>query len=761
MDVVDNLERFQVALAARYRIEREVGRGGMATVYLAEDLKHERNVAIKVLHCDRAAALGAERFLREIRLTAKLNHPHVLPLLDSDETDGVLYYVMPYVEGESLRARLTREERLPVDDAVQIAREVADALAYASRQGFVHRDIKPENILLSEGHAIVADFGIARAIASPNQEHLTQTGLVIGTLAYMSPEQATGDQLDERSDLYSLGCVTYEMLVGEPAFSTGNAAGTLVRRLTERAPSVRDRRPDVSEALSGAIARVMSADPDHRFRTAEQFADALRGVRDAGPAATRKSIAVLPFANLSSEPGNEYFSDGLTEELIADLSKVRSLQVISRTSAMRMKGTRDDVRTIGRKLGVRYVLEGSVRTAPSGVRITAQLIDATEDAPVWSNKFSGTAEDVFELQERVSREIVRALDLTLTPTEDRRLAARPILDQRVLDCYLRARAEINTLRADSLDRATDLLVRGLQLSPGNSLLEVELGVAEVNRAKTAAGYDERMLRQAEDRARRVVALDRELPQGSFLLGLVAFARGSLPEAAQHLGRALDLDPSYADALGYLAMTYFYAGRMTDARATADRLVAVDPLSSFSWVCDAVMEWGDGRLAAAVEASERSVAVDPQSLIAHWMRGYVLALNAQYMEAEPDDQWLTATSPDSPYRRQLSGLLHAAAGRLDAAREVLAPLDDVHLDHHESFHVAESYVMVGDVDRALNLLEAAVEQGFYPVAFIRTHNPLLHNVRSHPRFAGLIRRVEVKAAEFERAVHRVSGPAHDR
>lgn len=746
-----DLERFRTALAARYRIDREIGRGGMATVYLAQDLKHERQVAIKVLHSDLAAALGPERFLREIRLTAQLNHPHVLALLDSGEADGAPYYVMPYVQGESLRGRLNREKRLPVEHAAQIAREVTDALAYAHRQGLVHRDIKPENILLSEGHAIVADFGVARAIASSDQNRLTQTGLLVGTPAYMSPEQATGAALDERSDVYSLGCVAYEMLTGEPPFSGATPAATMAKRFADPVPSVRDRRPEVSEALSLAISRAMSPDPDRRFRTVEQFEEAIRGVDVAVPLATRKSIAVLPFANLSSDPENEYFSDGMTEELIADLSVVRSLQVISRTSAMQMKGTKDDLRTIARKLGVRYVLEGSVRKAASGVRITAQLVDATTDAPVWSDKFSGVADDVFDLQERVSRDIVRALDLTLTSAEDRRLAARPIADQRVLDCYLRARTEINTLRADSLDRATDLLLKGLELSPGNSLLEAMLGTAEVTRAKTAAGYDEQLLRQAEDRAHRVSIRHPELPQGPFLLGLIAFARGLLPEAARHLTRALDIDPSYADALLYQMLTYFYAGRVAEARSIVERLIAVDPLSGLSWLCAAAVEWGDGRLTDAVKPSERSVAVDPQSLAAHWMRGYVLALNARFADAESDNQWLAATSPDSPYRRHLAGILHAAARRSDAAREVLEPLENVHLDHHESFHIAESYAMVGDIDRALGLLESAVEKGFYPLAFLRTHDPLLHTVRAHPRFSAAVRRAEARAEEFERRI----------
>jgi serine/threonine-protein kinase len=271
-------ERLPTALADRYTIEGELGRGGMATVYLARDLKHERPVAVKVLHPELAAVLGSDRFLREVKITARLNHPHILALLDSGEADGFLYYVMPFVEGESLRDRLTREKQLPVDDALQIAREVADALGYAHSHDVVHRDIKPENILLHSGHALVADFGIARAITTAGGEQLTGTGLAIGTPAYMGPEQGAGEKhLDGRSDLYALGCVLYEMLAGQPPF-TGPTAESIVRQhMAVAAPSITGIRPAVPASVAAAIQRALAKTPADRFATARQFADALAG----------------------------------------------------------------------------------------------------------------------------------------------------------------------------------------------------------------------------------------------------------------------------------------------------------------------------------------------------------------------------------------------------------------------------------------------------------------------------------------------------
>ena len=267
----------QAALADRYTIERELGRGGMATVYLAEELKHHRRVAIKVLRPDLAAALGPERFLREIAIAGGLQHPHMLTLIDSGSEEGILYYVMPYVEGESLRGRLDREKQLPIDDALQITSEVADALSYSHSRGVLHRDIKPENILLSGGHAIVADFGIARAISVAGEGRLTHTGVSVGTPAYMSPEQGTGSgQLDARSDIYSLGCVLYEMLAGDPPFTGTTAQAVVARHLVDPPPRLRTVRQTVSPAVEQALERALAKVPADRFATAAQFAEALK-----------------------------------------------------------------------------------------------------------------------------------------------------------------------------------------------------------------------------------------------------------------------------------------------------------------------------------------------------------------------------------------------------------------------------------------------------------------------------------------------------
>ncbi len=403
----------------RYLIERELGRGGMAVVYLARDRKHERPVALKVLQPELCHSLQSERFLREIKLAASLTHPHIVPVYDSGSHDGQLYYVMAYIEGESLRARLNREGRLPLEEALKIAREVADALDYAHTRGVIHRDIKPENVLLGSGHALVADFGIARAISEAEASEAT-AGHILGTPDYMSPEQISRDvELDGRTDIYSLGCLLFEALAGKPPFGGLTVRSVMLRRLVDPAPSLRSIDGRIPPAIDAAVSRALETEPRDRFASAAEFGAALQpGAILAAPQATRASsakqetapeasVAVLPFANLSSDPETEYFSDGMTEEIINALSQVPTLRVAARTSAFAFKGKSVDAREIGERLRVRTLLEGSVRKAGDQVRVTAQLINAADGYHLWSQSYDRKLADVFAVQDELARAISR------------------------------------------------------------------------------------------------------------------------------------------------------------------------------------------------------------------------------------------------------------------------------------------------------------------------------------------------------------------
>jgi serine/threonine-protein kinase len=404
--VADVAEQLRAALSDRYTIERELGSGGMATVYLAEDLKHRRQVAIKLLRPELAATLGPERFVREIEIAANLTHPHILPLHDSGEADGFLYYVMPFVEGESLRDRLFREKKLSVPDAVRITDQVASALSYAHERGVVHRDIKPENILLAGDQAIVADFGIARAVEAAGGERLTGTGLAVGTPAYMSPEQAVGDtNVDGRSDVYALGCVVYEMVSGQAPFEGETPQGILAKHAVDTAPSLRTSDPSIPLFLERAVERALAKHPADRFQTASAFAEALTSELVVARVGRRRSpwlaisgativlfavaalvlsnvlggpayerLAVLPPANLMNDPEQEYFVQGVHTALISELQRA-GVAVIARTSVLQYENTQKPISEIATELSVDALVEASVLRAGDSVEIEVSLVD--------------------------------------------------------------------------------------------------------------------------------------------------------------------------------------------------------------------------------------------------------------------------------------------------------------------------------------------------------------------------------------------------
>jgi serine/threonine-protein kinase len=667
-------DRLAAALADRYRIERELGRGGMATVYLADDLKHGRRVAIKVLRPELAMALGAERFLREIAMTASLRHPHILPLYDSGEAAGFLYYVMPLVEGESLRDRLTRQKQLPIDEALTIAREVADALGYAHQRGVTHRDIKPENILIEGGHAVVADFGIARVVG-PGVERLTETGLSIGTPLYMSPEQVAADpDLDGRSDLYSLGCVLYEMLGGQPPF-TGPTAEAVTRQhmLVEAAP-ITNLRPTVPPEVAGALARSLAKNPADRFNPVAQFADALRpgsgvarapsvpaaaaaaGARKrrwigiaalgitamvaavlifwrhgsaAGPPGSA-SVAVLPFVDLSPDRSSAYLGDGISETLINALANVPGLSVAARTSAFAFRDKREDVREIGRQLGVATVLEGSVQRSGDRLRVTAQLIKTGDGLHLWSENFDRGAGDIFAVQDEVARAVANALQLRLVTTTDSGHAPGGTRDPAAYDAYLLGRYHWNRRTTEGMIDAAAAFKRALAID--SSYAQAWAGLADTYVLSIPAEYDvpgmkpDSILPIAEAAARRAIALAPRLGEAYASLGEIVEYRGRREEARDAYQRAIALAPGYAT--GHQWYGYYLAGCNQWDEAIHEMEVAhrLDPLSHVITLSLAALYDGGDRVADATPLYEQGLAQSPEAYYAWFtLMGHELAL----------------------------------------------------------------------------------------------------------------------------------------
>ena len=455
----DDLSLPSGALADRYTVERALGQGGMATVYLAEERKHSRKVAIKVLRPELTQSVDAARFTREIGIVARLSHPHIVPLIDSGQSEGVLYYVSAYVPGGSLRERLERDGRLPLGEALRITREIGAALDYAHRNDFVHRDVKPENILFADGLAVLTDFGIATACCDTRGEPLTASGLSLGTPAYMSPEQASGEpNIGTRSDIYSLACVLFEMLAGRPPFRAHSARATMVQHLTIAPPPLSQFTPAVPAQVDAAIARALAKDPGERFATVTEFVDALGSsgsTQERVSVSATRAIAVLPFVNASPDPANEYLSDGITDELINALARVSGLRVASRTSVFALKGKAQDVRAIGALLGVSVVLEGTVRKSDNQLRITAQLTSASDGRLLWSQRYDRKLDDVFVIQDEIAQTIVSTLRGTYFAdlVEPRR--KRSTENVAAYGLYLRGRFEWNKRTREGVARGIE------------------------------------------------------------------------------------------------------------------------------------------------------------------------------------------------------------------------------------------------------------------------------------------------------------------
>ncbi len=738
------LEQLNTALAGRYEIQHELGSGGMATVYLAEDLKHHRRVAVKVLRPELAAALGAERFLREIDIAANLAHPHILPLYDSGEAGGFLYYVMPYVEGESLRDLITRERQLPVDQTVQITREVAGALAYAHKRDVVHRDIKPENILLLEGNAVVADFGIARAITAAGGEQLTETGLAVGTPAYMSPEQATADQLDGRSDIYALGCVLYEMLAGTAPFTGATPQAVMARHAVDPVPALRTVRAMVPAGVEAAIMRAMAKAPADRFGTAAEFAGALTSA-EAAPTAqvsaeppAEHSIAVLPFANMSADPENEYFCDGLTEEIINALTHLPGLEVAARTSSFAFKGQNIDVAEIGGKLRVSTVLEGSVRQAGNRLRITAQLINTSDGYHIWSERYDREMTDVFAIQDEITEAIVETLKVKLVGGEEAPLVKRGTDDLEAYHLYLKGRHFWNQ-RVPA--KAIEYFQQAIDKDP--HFAHAHAGIADALCVLAQFGcYPSRdAFAKAKASAERAIAIDNELAEAHHSLALTEMYFGwDLRKAETELRHAITLSPHAAPTHVYLAILLGSGGRREEAVTEARQAQDLEPLSPLINALAGVVYHWSRKFSEAIEACQKALEMAPDWGPALW------TISMPYTQVGKHDDAIAAArrsvelTHQSPYVLGVLGVACALAGRREEATTVLNQLAKrSEIEYIPPLSSAEIHAALGETDEAFERLERAFEERNAWAPFMFTLLGLEH-IRGDPRWGALLTKV---------------------
>ena len=792
------------ALRDRYLLERELGRGGMATVYLARDLRHDRLVALKVLHPELAATVGPERFQREIRLAARLQHPHILTVHDSGETAGQLWFTMPLVEGESLRDRLRRETQLPVEDALRIATDAARALQYAHDHGVVHRDIKPENLLLTtDGSTLVADFGIARALDTAGIEQLTETGLSVGTPAYMSPEQASGERtVDARSDQYSLACVLYEMLAGEAPFTGPTAQAVIARRLSGEIPPLRRVRPSVPASVEQATLRALAPVPADRFPDAAAFAHAIASVTpesavsttviarppirarrrtsgliggalllaaavavwhpwhptrgaallvgDRGDTTQRRPtvIAVLPFENLGPAD-DEYFAAGMTDEITSRLGAVSGLGLVPSRAVQRYARTNRTMREIGRELGIDYLLGGSVRWAggDSGsrsVRITLELLRAQDERQLWATTYDREITDIFKVQSDIAEQVIERLGVTLLEGERHRLSVPPARSHQAYTLYLKGRYFWNKRTEGDMQTALDYYQRATDLDPGYSRAWV--GIAD---AWTFRGYYSRLapreaFPKAKSAAMRALEFDSTLAEAHVSLAHILFEFDHDWAAAEReYRRGIELDPSYPVAHHWYGGFLSGMGRHDEALQQAMTARALDPLSRIIQTWMGLRYYYAGKYEEAIPEFRKALELDPDFAPAHWHLGWAYEQAGRFKEGVSEAQRALAIDGGSLVYLASLGHAYARAGMKSEARATLARLAEASTHRHVSaYHVAVIHIALGDTKAGLDWLERAYDEQSPWIGYIKV-DPRVDPVRSDPRFGSLLRKARLR------------------
>jgi eukaryotic-like serine/threonine-protein kinase len=771
------------ALGRRYTIQQELGRGGTAFVFLAHDLKHDRPVAIKVLRPEIAVLLGVERFLREIRFAAQLQHPHIVPLFDSGEAGGSLYYVMPYVAGQSLRQRLERDGPLPLGDAVGITRDVCDALTYAHGQDIVHRDIKPENILLEVGHALVADFGLARAIAAAGGEKLSETGMTVGTPAYMSPEQAGAEsRIDGRSDVYSLGCVLYEMLAGAPPFTGPSAQALLARHALDPVPPLRTVRKAVPEQVEHAVMKALEKVPADRFPSAAAFAAALTApsapltrqpgrskrlaaliagivvllgaggwlaarARSASPPRIQR-IAVLPLENLTGDTTQSFFVDGMHEALVDELAQIEAVSVISRTSVLRYRGVdRPPLPEIARRLGVDAVVEGTVARSGDSVRVAVQLIDGRTNRHLWAKTYVRDLRDVLRLYGELVTDVAGQIRSAVTPVEQHRLADARQIDPDVYTLSLKGGYQCGLWTEHGLRSGIQLLRQAVERDPTYAPAYARLAgcYSDLSFFGYAPPGDLNPIARAA--VTRALELDSTLGEAHATLGWIRFVTDlDFDGPDQDFQRALELSPGSAPILLLYSNYLTLAGRFADGVALNRRAILLDPLSAATSVSLGWTYFKAHRYDESIAQLRRTLELEPGYWAAHFELGWGYQQNGMPDAAVAHCDSAVANAPQADDQVVLGtcGWVYGQAGRRQKAQETLQRLTAISsrrwLDPVQTSYV---YMGLGDRDRAVEALRKGAREHSQSLVFLKV-DPFFDPLRSDPRFKALLRELGIKS-----------------
>jgi eukaryotic-like serine/threonine-protein kinase len=789
--------------ADRYEIRHAVGRGGAAVVYRARDLKHDRDVALKVLHRELTQSMSADRFAREIGIAAKLTHPNILALYDSGDCGGCFYYVTPFIEGESLRDRLERERPLPVRDALGIARAVAAALEYAHTRGIVHRDIKPENILLVGGQPLVADFGIARVFEPGADARMTSTGMIIGTPMYMSPEQAAGeDTVDHRSDIFSLGCVLYEMLVGEAPFAGATPQAVIASRFIADAPDVRESRPKVPALLADVVSAMLARIPTERVQTAAELQTLLDGVdteatrltgaslgitRRATPFRRRmrarrvalaafatalatsawigrdvltsrlpfatarvQTLAVLPLTNLSGDLQQEHVVDGLTDALINDLARLPGVNVISRTSVMQYKLVSKPIREIARELNADILVEGTLNREGDQVVITAALVRGRNEHSLWRNSYIGHADSLLVLQRQVGNAVAREIGARIVPSGPQ-IVVKPESHQH----YLRGASLAAQWR---LDEALAAFQRAVEIDPANAPAYAALARAHYFRATFGEVAPLEAFSQMRRAAAAALAQDPDLGEAHGLMALVnTHFDYDWGGAEQHFIRALQLSPSNAQVHHDYAHFLLAMGRGPESIEASRRAVQLDPANPMLTSCLGWHSLFEQRFDESLRHAGESQRLMP-SFWAQIVQGWALTGLGDQAEAIEAMRDAYSLEPDLAFTRAALAHALARAGQVAEARELLDELlVEAGMAYVSAYDLALVYAGLGENDAAFEWLAKAIAERSTFVVHL-TWDARLDPLRGDRRFPELVQRLGIPTGDRQPTRGRVTASA---
>ncbi|KPJ59200.1 MAG: hypothetical protein AMJ46_12265 [Latescibacteria bacterium DG_63] len=694
-----------------YKILQKLGEGGMGVIYRARDVKLEREVAIKFLPRNIARSEeDKERFKKEATAAAALNHPNIATIYAIEEVDEDIFIVMEYIAGKDLKEAI-RTGKLTFEEALNVIEKIAEGLKAAHAKGIIHRDIKSENIMIAPDGAVkIMDFGLAKIRGS---RQITRAGTALGTAAYMSPEQASGRKVDHRTDVWSLGVVFYEMLTGELPFKSEYEAAVVYSIVNETPlePSQLDRR--IPTGLDAIVMKMLEKEVEKRYGSVQQFMEDLRdfrkGLERSKSGADTKVIAVLPFKNISPEKEGDYFSDGLTEELIMNLSRLKDISVISRTTSMQYKTTSKSTKTIGREVDARYILEGSVRRFQDNLRITAQLIDVRSDTQLWAETFVGTLADVFDIQERVSRQIVDALRVELTPSEKVGLTKRSTVNPEAFDCNQRAREFLYQMNMNKLKLAIQLFEKAIELDPRYANAYAGLAEAYGTLYQTFERQDV-WLEKSMEAGLKALMYDSSLSQAYSALSMCYFNKGSLDEAFEASQKAIELDPTDHVAYWILGRIYYMTDRDAEAIGLLKKAIELNP--------DFYSAYAD--LGTCYQRVGRMDKFDK-------IRRASLELYPKYLAKHPDDS-----------RAHMFFAIHLAQeGRAEEAkREAEKALEINPTDPLMLYNTACFYARLGEKERALESLKNAIAAGFANYEWFK-RDPDLESIRDEPEYIKLV------------------------